>query len=222
MLLCIMNVYFISGLAADNRAFQFIQLPAGFETNYIDWIKPIKNESLRQYALRLASNIKTNEPFILVGLSMGGMIATEIARKYSPELTILISSSSSHKQFPPWFKLAAWLRLQKAVPARFFKSASLMKRVFTSETKEVKNILRQVIKDSDPAFIQWALTSILQWKNEEIPKPLVHIHGTKDELLPMRYCKPDHIIKNGSHLMVMSRAGELNLLLQEILLSVKK
>jgi pimeloyl-ACP methyl ester carboxylesterase len=217
-----MNVYFISGLAADNRAFQFIELPPGFETHYIDWITPIKNESLREYALRLASNININEPFILVGLSMGGMIATEIARKYQPAMTILISSSRSHKQFPPWFKLAAWLRLQKAVPAKFFKSASLMKRLFTSETKEVKNILRQVIKDSDPVFIKWALTAILQWKNEEKPMPLVQIHGTKDELLPIRYCQPDHIIKNGSHLMVMSRAGELNILLQEILLPVQK
>lgn len=216
-----MNVYFISGLAADNRAFQFIKLPTGFETNYIDWITPVKKESLRDYALRLASNIKTNEPFILVGLSMGGMIATEIARRYSPVLTIIISSSSSHKQFPPWFKLAALLRLQKAVPARFFKSASLMKRVFTNETKAIKNILRQVIKDSDPTFIQWALTAILQWKNEETPKPLIHIHGTKDELLPIRYCKPDHVIKNGSHLMVMGKADEINLVLQDILLPVK-
>ena len=43
-----MKVYFVSGLAADKRVFKHIILPVGFETVYLDWITPLKNESLKK------------------------------------------------------------------------------------------------------------------------------------------------------------------------------
>ena len=214
-----MKVYFISGLAADKRVFKHIQLPAGFEPVYIDWIDPIKNESLQSYALRLAEKIKTTEKFSLVGLSMGGMIATEIAKKYKPVVTILLSSVPTYKQFPARFRLAYFIRLHKVVPVTFLKSASLVLRLFSSEDIQDRIVLSQVVKDSDTGFIRWAIGAILQWKNEDIPDSLWHIHGTKDRILPMRNAKPTHIIDNGGHLMVMSKARELNELLRRMLSS---
>ena len=217
-----MKVYFISGLAADSRAFQFLKMPGEFEAIYINWVKPGKNESLESYAQKLSQEINYKEKFILVGLSMGGMLATEIAKIHPPVLTILLSSVPTPGHFPPWFKIADYMRLYKIVPARFFKSASLMKRLFTSESKEVKNKLREIIRDSDAEFIRWALEAILHWKNQTLPKNMIQIHGSKDELLPIRYTKPDYVIQKGSHLMVMSRADEINELLKNILNKIEK
>ena len=214
-----MKVYFISGLAADSRVFKHIRLPDGYETVYLDWIKANKNESLASYALRLAEKINVHEKFVLVGLSMGGMVASEIAKIHKPVITILLSSASTHKQFPHRFKVAYYLRLHKLIPVPFFKSASLIKRLFTSERPEDKLVLEQIIKDSDPAFIRWALGAILGWKNEDVPDNLWHIHGSKDEVLPIRRSRPTHIISKGTHLMVMTRAAELNKLLEELLVS---
>lgn len=152
---------------------------------------------------------------------MGGMIASEIAKKYKPVTTILVSSVSSHKEFPRRFRVANFLRLHRFVPARFFKSASIMKRLFTSESAADKLVIRQVIRESDPAFIRWALGAILQWKNEEVPDPLWHIHGSSDEILPIKNAKPTHVIKKGTHLMVMSRADELNRFIEEALSAIK-
>ena len=218
-----MKIYFISGLAADRRVFKYIQLPKGFEAVHLDWIDPKKNESLEAYAWRLAEKIDTKEEFILLGLSMGGMIAAEIAKKYKPAGTILLSSVSTYKQFPSRFKIAYYLRLHKIVPAQFFKSASVLKRLFaTSETPADKLLIQEIIRESDTEFIRWALGAILQWKNEEAPSPLWHIHGSKDEILPMKKTSPTHIIPKGTHLMVISRAGELNKLLEEVLVSFTK
>jgi pimeloyl-ACP methyl ester carboxylesterase len=214
-----MKVYFISGLAADRRVFKHILLPAGYVPIYLDWIKPDKNEKLQEYALRLAKGIDVTEKFVLIGLSMGGMIALEIAKKYTPVATILISSASTHKQFPRHFKIAYFFRLHKVVPPGFFKSTSMAKRLFVRENASDKMILREIIKDSDPAFIRWALGAILQWRNEEVPEPLWHIHGTNDRTLPFRNTRPTHTIQKGTHLMIMSRAGELNKFLLEILQS---
>jgi pimeloyl-ACP methyl ester carboxylesterase len=211
-----MKVYFISGLAADSRVFQHIKLPAGFEIVHLDWIAPQKKESLAAYALRLAGKIDVSMPFALVGLSMGGMIAAEIAKKQRPVVTILLSSVPASSQLPAHFKFVYFLRLHRLVPAPVFKSASILKRFFSVDAKADKLVLRQVIKDSDPKFIRWAIDAILQWKNEEITQPLWHIHGAEDEILPIRYTKPTHIIEKGAHMMVMSKAGELNTLLNGI------
>ena len=70
--LFIMNVYFISGLGADRRAFEKINLPERFSIHHLDWIQHNQGESLNDYAKRLAATIDTTQPFAIVGLSMGG------------------------------------------------------------------------------------------------------------------------------------------------------
>lgn len=216
-----MKVYFISGLAADKRVFKYIHLPEGYEAVYLDWIKPLKKESLADYSIRLATTIQTTEPFALLGLSMGGMIASEIAKKYPPALTILLSSISSHKHLPTHLKLAGKLRLHKLMPISIVKSAAIMKRFFTAETPDDKTTLKQIIRESDTQFIRWAMDAIMQWRNEDIPQPIYHLHGTRDEVLPVKYAKPTHVIQKGGHLMVMNRAEEVNRFLEEALQSLK-
>jgi pimeloyl-ACP methyl ester carboxylesterase len=212
-----MKVYFISGLAADSRVFKHIRLPDEHEIVFLEWINPLKNESLSSYAGRLAGNIDTTRQFALVGLSMGGMMATEIAKLHHPVATILLSSVPVKTHLPYYFKWAYLFRLHKMVPVRLLKSASLLKRGLTPDSEEDKMILKQVIKDSDPAFIKWAMQAILSWKNEDIPQPYWHIHGTKDEILPLKYTNPTHRINGGNHLMIMSKAAEINQLLSLLL-----
>ncbi len=216
---CSMKVYFISGLAADSRVFKHIQLPSGYQAHYLDWITPLPNESLKGYALRLSEAIDIDEPFVIAGLSMGGMIATEIANIYQPAACILFCSVPSSKQFPLFYKWAFLLKLHKLVPVRLLKKLSMLNRGFTPDSKADKELLKQVIHDSNPVFISWALDAILGWKNETIPKRLWHIHGSRDSILPIRFTNPTHIVKGGNHLMVMSKARDINLFLEEVLLS---
>jgi len=211
-----MKVYFIAGLAADARVFKHLQLPAHCTAVFLEWIKPLPGETLAAYAIRLAAAIDTREPFGLVGLSMGGMLAMEIARHHPPAITVLISSIPSARQLPFYFKAAGNMGIHKWVPVRLVKSASLIKRVFTLETAEDKEMLRALIRESDDAFIIWAMGAILQWKGDEAPVNYVHIHGSRDAVLPMRYTKPTHVIAGGGHLMVMNRAADINKILQQV------
>ncbi len=212
-----MKVYFISGLAADSRVFKHIRLPAHCEAVFLEWIRPSKNESLQHYSLRLAEKINANEPFSIIGLSMGGMMASEIAGRLKPVLTILISSVPSSTHLPFYFKAAGTLRLHKAVPVSLVKSASVVKRFFSAETNEDKDTLRDIIKDSDNYFIRWAMDAIVKWRKETSPSSYIHIHGTGDEVLPIRFTKPTHVIKKAGHLMVMTNAADVNRILKEVL-----
>lgn len=92
-----MRVYCISGVGADHRAFQRLNIP-DHELIAVPWIEPLSNESLSSYANRLGASIDTKEPFALLGLSFGGMLAAEMAALLKPRKLILISSIASSSQ----------------------------------------------------------------------------------------------------------------------------
>src|SRR5689334_24948987 len=115
-------------MAADKRVFKYIQLPAGCEPVFLDWIARQKDDTLPSYALRLAERINRDEPFALVGLSFGGMLATEIAKQYKPAVTILISSVPVSKELPGYFRMAGKIGLHKIVPVSLLKSSAATKR----------------------------------------------------------------------------------------------
>jgi len=210
-----MKAYFISGLAADSRVFKHIHLPEGYESIFLDWIQPERNESLRNYSIRLGNKIDSKAPFVLIGLSMGGMVAVEIAKAYRPAKTILISSIADPTQLPPYLKILGKLGLHHLVPVRMIKVAAKTKRLFTTETEEDKNLLRQIIQESDGRFVKWGMDAILKWKTEHRFEDCVHIHGTIDEVLPVKYTNPTYTISKAGHMMVMTRAKEINSILEK-------
>ncbi len=212
-----MKVYFISGLGADARAFSKLSLPQHIDPVFLEWIKPEEGESLASYSRRLAEPIDQREPFILVGLSMGGMVAVEIARILKSHRTIIISSVHTHESFPKRLKLAGKLRLFRIIPVSWLKSGSMIKRIFFGEAPHARKLIRDMIRDSDPHFIKWALKAIGKWQNTWRPPALIHIHGENDEIFPLRYCKPDFIIPKGAHLMIVTQSDEVSGLLAELL-----
>ncbi|MBB5438568.1 surfactin synthase thioesterase subunit [Pedobacter sp. AK017] len=193
------KIYLISGLGADRRAFRKLIFPQDFELVYLDWISPQKNESLDDYATRLALNIDTSTPFYLIGLSFGGMLATEIAKKLKPLHTFLISSSPVYSQLPWYYRLAGSLRLQKLIPIRLLKKGNGIGLKFLgARTDEKRILLKQLVVDSDTTFMKWALTCILTWRNKDLPLNLTHIN-------------------NGGHFMVYANAAEIsNYIVQKI------
>ena len=214
-----MKAYFISGLGADKKAFQKIKLPAAYEPVYLDWIPPQKNESLCNYARRFSSLIKNDDAFILIGLSFGGMLASEIARLRMPMKTIIISSLASSNELPWYFKQAGKIGLHKAVPMTFLKAGTVIKNIMGVASKEDKAIIYNYAKTADPDMVRWSLNAIVNWDQPARLPGIVHLHGSKDRMLPIKYTHPDFVIKGGGHLMIFNKADEVNKILNEVLSS---
>ena len=214
-----MKAYFISGLGADKKAFQKIKLPAAYEPVYLDWIAPQKNESLCNYARRFSSLIKNDDAFILIGLSFGGMLASEIARLRMPMKTIIISSLASSNELPWYFKQAGKIGLHKAVPMTFLKAGTVIKNIMGVASKEDKAIIYNYAKTADPGMVRWSLDAIVNWDQPDRLPGIVHLHGSKDRMLPLKYTRPDFVIKGGGHLMIFNKADEVNKILNEVLSS---
>jgi len=211
------RAYFISGLGADKKAFQRIKLPESYEPVYLDWIPPQKSESLSSYARRFSSLIKNDDAFVLIGLSFGGMLACELARLRNPLKTIIISSIACSDELPWYFKRAARIGLHKYVPIGLLKAGTMLKNMMGTVSREDKAIIYNYLKFADPALIRWSMHAIVNWEQHERLADIVHIHGSRDHLLPLKYIRPDYIIRNGGHLMVFNRADEVNKILNEVL-----
>ena len=215
-----MNLYFISGLGADKRIFQNLVLPEGFKIYYIEWVAVSENESMESYCKRLSSQINQQEPFSLVGLSFGGVIATELSKFLSPVQTVLISSFCFKKEVPWFYVLLGNSGIYKILPQRFLlKPNNIAFRLFGAYKPEIKNLLTNILEDTDPAFFEWAIRQLFSWDNHWKPANLLRIHGTADKILPYKKIMNAIPVKEGEHLMVYSKSAIVSQILTENLLA---
>jgi pimeloyl-ACP methyl ester carboxylesterase len=215
-----MNLYFISGLGADKRIFQNLVLPEVFKIYYIEWVTVSENESMESYCRRLSSQINQKEPFSLVGLSFGGVIATELSKFLSPVQTVLISSFCFKKEVPWFYVLLGNSGIYKILPPRFLlKPNNIAFRLFGAYKPEIKNLLTNILEDTDPAFFEWAIRQLFSWDNHWKPANLLRIHGTADKILPYKKIMNAIPVKEGEHLMVYSKSAIVSQILAENLLA---
>jgi pimeloyl-ACP methyl ester carboxylesterase len=214
------NVYFISGLGADRRAFQKIRLGNDFQVHHIDWIEPLPKESFQSYVKRLMDQIDLSIPFSLVGLSFGGIVGIEMAKISKPEKVIILSSFSRSSELPGKFKVIGALNLHRIIPAPVYKKPTkLIAWFFGAKSNSDRELLYEIFEDSSAAFLKWAVDKLLKWKNDTIPKNLFHVHGEKDQLLPISCVNPDLRISNAGHLMVLTHASQISTVLERELCS---
>ncbi|GHM99522.1 hypothetical protein WSM22_10120 [Cytophagales bacterium WSM2-2] len=208
-----MEIYIISGLGADERVFKSIDF-ANSNVNYVKWITPNHNESIEGYSIRLLEQIPAKNP-ILIGLSFGGMMAMEIAKHIPIKKIILISSAKTKREIPFYFRWIGFLRLHKLVPTPVLKKSNIVTRwFFGAKTIDGRKILREILRETDSAFLKWAIDKIVNWKNESVPSSLIHIHGTEDKIIPIRFVKSDFQIEKGGHLMTLTHSNEISKLLK--------
>ena len=206
-----MNIYLLSGLGADHRVFSKLSFPKEYKINNIEWISPLKKEALSDYAKRLMSQIDYSNPFILIGVSFGGIIAVELCKLIKPEQVILISSVWNSKQIPWYYTFLGKLKLHQFIPSSILKSANFLTYwFFGAENKDQKNLLKKILVDTDSKFLKWAISKIITWNNNMNPENLLHLHGLKDKILPISCIKADYEIKNGGHLMVYVQHKEVS------------
>jgi len=211
-----MKCYCISGLGADKRAFKFLSI--NNELIHVKWIKPTKDESISSYSKRLSEQIKTDEPFMLLGLSFGGIIACELAKILNPEKVIHISSITNKNHLPLIFRLIGAIGIHKIIPASLISPPmSLAYWFFGIKKPENKKLLKEILDDTDKDFLKWAIGRMMS--NEEIfvPEKLIRVHGTNDKLLPLRNSSEVLVIEGGGHFMVIEQADEVNDKLNQIL-----
>jgi pimeloyl-ACP methyl ester carboxylesterase len=211
------TVYCITGLGADEQIFRFLDL-SFVKAVYLKWIEPLKNETLAHYALRLKHKYIHEPNPIIIGLSLGGMIASEIAKAMPSANVILISSAKTEDGIPYRLKLLRYIPLYKILPEILISKTLATQAYFLSaETERAKSYLREKMQKANIAFYKWAIGAIVNWQNKTVSNNIIHIHGQKDRLLPLKFVSADIIINKGGHLMIIENAAALSSLLKSII-----
>ena len=212
----ISDLYFISGLGADARIFQRLELPSNVRVHHISWPPLSKKETLETYCEKIRSQINSDHEFGIVGLSFGGIIATELTKKINPKLTIILSSISNKHELPLIYQICAKLRLNKVIPTYFMNKAyPFTSWAFGIEKNSDKALLKSIIHFTPGPFIKWALNEIINWQNDLRPEGIFHIHGDSDRLFPSGLVKPDIKVEGAGHLMVFTHPKIISQLIRQ-------
>jgi pimeloyl-ACP methyl ester carboxylesterase len=211
------KIFLIPGLGADYRAYKDIDLQ-GYDVVLISWVEPEKNDTLSSYAQKLMDRYQITAGSIVIGNSLGGMLTMEIAKKIKLNKAILISSIKTVDEALKSFWWYRHIPLYKLIPAKIYTSSGFLVRfVMGKISKKNSALFIDMLRKTSPRFAKWAIGAIMHWDNRTIPENVYHIHGDKDLMFPYQRIKDATIIEGGTHIMIMTRAKDINQWLKNIL-----
>ena len=212
-------VYFMPGLAASSTIFERIKLDdAVFEMCLLEWEIPQPKESLSDYALRITKNIKHDNP-VLIGVSFGGILVQEMAKHIPVRKVIIISSVRSNTEFPRRMKIGKTTKAYKLIPMKLILNIeNLAKYSFGEKINKRIKLYEKFLAMRDLHYLQWAVENVILWDRNERDENVIHIHGDKDDVFPIKYIKSCIIVKGGTHIMILNKYKWLNENLPSIIL----
>lgn len=202
-----MKIYGFSGLGADERVFEYLDLNCEFIP--VNWIDPRPEEAIEEYCKRLIHglDIPKSDQIGILGVSFGGLIAIEVSKLINPKFCILISSVETRNDLRSLYKGIGKTGIINLIPSKLLAPPKKIAHFLFGTNK--KDLLNSIMDDTDLNFLKWALSALMNWKNEEVLPYTLKIGGTKDRLLPSK-SKNTVLIEGGEHFMIVDRAEEIS------------
>ena len=214
----IVNLYCMPGMAASPKIFEFISLPKPIKIHLLSWIPPLKDEPLTDYAIRMCERVTQTNP-ILLGVSFGGVLVQEMS-KYLPGCqVVIVSSIKSKDELPLSMKMAKKTNAHKLLPMQWINNLdNLSLFVFGEGIKKRLALYQKYLSERNPDYLSWAIDSLVNWDKTEISNNIIHIHGEKDTVFPIKNLSHPFIKIKGGHAAIITQAHWFNKELSKILL----
>lgn len=213
-------VYLFPGQGSDERIFSKINLDTNFLIVNVTYPTPERYSTLNEYAHVISKQIDTTQHYIFIGVSLGGMICSELADFLKPEKIIIISSAKCCKELPFRYNFQKTIPLNKVIPKRLIKfGALILQPIVEPDRNKNKSTFKNMLGNKDPRYLKRTANMIINWKKENYNNKIIHIHGTKDHTIPFCNVKANYVITGGSHMMTLTRGDEINDLIRLILSS---
>ncbi len=199
------RLYLIPGTGADHRLFDALDLRA-FDTVHVALPVPERTERMREYAARVGRQIDTTQPFSLLGVSLGGMVAVELADMLGPESVVIVASAKTRRELPTSYRLGGYVPVYKLIGGRTMRWTTKRLQPRMEPMDSVQQALFFTMMDAkDPAFLRGAVRLICSWEREEAPEGIVHVHGTLDHTLPYKFVDPTVVVEDAGHMLVYAQ-----------------
>lgn len=205
------SIYFIPGLAAGPEIFRNIKFPEDkYRVEVLEWLIPERNESLRDYAKRMADRVKEPDS-ILIGVSFGGVVVQEMSQFLNLKKLIIISSAKTRNELPRRMRIAGFTRAYKLIPTSLVLSVEdLTKFSVGPKSKKRLRLYQEYLNVRNKKYLDWALKRMVTWdKLTEVPG-VIHLQGDMDMVFPIKYINNCIVIKGGTHIMILNRGREIS------------
>ncbi|MDR1492792.1 MAG: alpha/beta hydrolase [Planctomycetaceae bacterium] len=233
----------LSGTAANETIFQW-QTEAFQKVIPVKWVALKSSDTMEDYADKLAASIAEeltarfgkDSPCYIAGFSLGGMLASLVAKRFNTKACILIASIRKPSEFPKRLRhilgficrYTTWLVVTAVFLVKIFARCFMPFLACGASPK--RKILLQQIFGCSSWFLTQQLRMIYVWIldpktwREDFTKdvaewcdfPVYHIHGANDRLLLCNKTKPDKIVL-GRHLLPLFQADEVNRYLASVM-----
>jgi hypothetical protein len=214
------TIYCFPGQGSDARLFDSIKVDTAlFKLEFIEYGTPEKRVDMKAFACSLINEIDTLNPYILLGVSLGGMICVELNECLNPQKTIIISSAKNRNELPVRYRFQKAIPLDKLCPkGMLLAGAKIMQPLVEPDRNKFKETFKSMLAKKSAIYMKRTINLIIRWERDANTKTVYHIHGDNDHTLPLKKIKnPDFIMENGSHLMTLTRGDEISRILNCIL-----
>ncbi|MEO8067922.1 MAG: alpha/beta hydrolase [Flavobacteriales bacterium] len=196
-----MRIYLLPGIACDHRLFDRVNL-RGLDVVKLDWPHFRERCGLVDIAKDLSLSVDATEAHVLVGVSMGGMVALELALITKPERVVLISTWTGPGEWPWFVRWSARVQAEVLINSLTMRLAFPARRLLGARDETTDRFLMAMALKAGPTQIRRATHAILRWKGSRWTGSMVRIHGDKDALMPLALVHADHVVPDGTHAMI--------------------
>lgn len=213
------HIYFVPGLAASPKIFEFLKFPEEkYELHYLEWLLPLSDkESIVDYAKRMASLVTKSNP-VLVGVSFGGIMVQEMSKHIDSKKIILISSVKSRDELPKRLKAIQLTKAYKLFPAKVITNIEEFSiYAFGDFAKKRVDLYKEYLTVRNTKYLGWAIYNVLHWKQPLPLENILHIHGNDDSVFPIKHIKNCVTIDKGTHVMILNKAKSISKIITDSL-----
>ena len=148
---------------------------------------------------------------ILIGISFGGVVAQEMSCFLKLKKLIIISSVKSANEIPFKLKILKRIPVYRLIPRRFLESTKTIVRYGLGVKSTNKlNLYQKYLSINDTQYLKWAIKQMVGWERENEIDNVIHIHGDKDPIFPIRRIKNCIVVPGGTHIMLITKFKLLN------------
>lgn len=209
------RVWVLPGMGADSRIFRSFKFP--WNATYLEWIEPLKGESLSAYADRLLNAYPIKENDLLFGYSFGGIIAQDWAARNKVQRVVLLNSLHHEVALRPLYhRLAKTGVLKWAPQGSIVRIITFIAKLNSQPSREL-DLALETMEQFECSYYRWVLHAVLNWERSKPLAPVDTIYGELDPVFPTQKPSNDRfwVLKGATHLSFTTHSAQISNLLKE-------
>lgn len=213
------HIYFVPGLAASPKIFQYLQLSEDkFKLHFMEWLLPLSDsETIEDYSKRMAAMVTEEHP-VLIGVSFGGIMVQEMSKHLKTQKIIIISSVKSRDELPNRLKFIQKTKAYKLFPAKTITNIEEFSMyVFGDLAKKRVKLYKEYLSVRNERYLTWAIYNVLHWQQKSPLNNTIHIHGKEDSVFPIKHIDNCIAIDKGTHIMIINKAKTISAIISNSL-----